>query len=70
MRYFRPLIHQAVGHRPSPYLSPDTPIIKLNSNENPYPPSPQIFTVLKNFDGEWLRRYPDPYAQEFCTAAA
>lgn len=70
MRYFCPLIEQAAGHCPSPYLSPDTPILKLNSNENPYPPSPQIFNVLRNFDGEYLRRYPDPYAQEFCQVAA
>ncbi|MEM9484104.1 MAG: histidinol-phosphate transaminase [Cyanobacteria bacterium P01_F01_bin.116] len=70
MPYVRPIIANATGHIPSPYLPPDTNIIKLNSNENPYPPSPRALHSLKTIDGEWLRRYPDPYAQEFCTVAA
>ena len=70
MRYFQPLINNTAGHQPSIYLSPETSIIKLNSNENPYPPSPQALAILKTLDGEWLRRYPDPYSQEFCQAAA
>ena len=35
-------------------------VIKLNTNENPYPPSPKCAEVLKNFDLDDLRRYPDP----------
>ena len=70
MHYFRPLINTVPGHHPSVYLSPETAIIKLNSNENPYPPSPQALAILKTLDGDWLRRYPDPYSQEFCQAAA
>lgn len=35
-------------------------VIKLNTNENPYPPSPKCRTVLKDFDIDQLRRYPDP----------
>ncbi|NEQ50146.1 MAG: histidinol-phosphate transaminase [Leptolyngbya sp. SIO3F4] len=70
MQYFRPVIQQATGHTPSPYLASSSPVIKLNSNENPYPPSPKVLDILKTFDGEWLRRYPDPYAQEFCKVAA
>lgn len=70
MNYFHSVINQAAGHRPSPYLSPAASVLKLNSNESPYPPSPQALAALKNFDGAWLRRYPDPYAQEFCTVAA
>jgi histidinol-phosphate aminotransferase len=38
----------------------DSEIIKLNTNENPYPPSPKIADVLANFDIAALRRYPDP----------
>ena len=70
MKYFHSVINQAAGHCPSPYLSPNTSILKLNSNESPYPPSPQALAALRNFNGEWLRRYPDPYAQDFCTVAA
>lgn len=35
-------------------------VVKLNTNENPYPPSPKCAKVLKNFDLDNLRRYPDP----------
>ena len=39
-------------------------VVKLNTNENPYPPSPKCAAVLKSFDLDLLRRYPDP---EFST---
>ena len=39
-------------------VSPD--IVKLNTNENPYPPSPRCAQVLANFNLDRLRRYPDP----------
>lgn len=35
-------------------------VVKLNTNENPYPPSPKCAKVLANFDLDKLRRYPDP----------
>ncbi|AKJ63332.1 histidinol-phosphate transaminase [Kiritimatiella glycovorans] len=38
----------------------DTGIIKLNTNENPYPPSPGVSRVLASFDPQRLRKYPDP----------
>lgn len=38
----------------------DVDVIKLNTNENPYPPSPKIKEVLSSFDIDKLRRYPDP----------
>lgn len=38
-------------------------IVKLNTNENPYPPSPRVGEILKSFDFEHLRRYPDPVGQ-------
>lgn len=37
-------------------------IIKLNTNENPYPPSPQVAAALAAFPPERLRLYPDPRA--------
>ena len=40
----------------------DGAVVKLNTNENPYPPSPLIKTALKNFDTDVLQRYPDPSA--------
>ena len=35
-------------------------VVKLNTNENPYPPSPKCADVLGRFDLDRLRRYPDP----------
>ncbi|MBO7721400.1 MAG: histidinol-phosphate transaminase [Kiritimatiellae bacterium] len=34
--------------------------VKLNTNENPYPPSPRCAAALRAFDPALLRRYPDP----------
>jgi len=35
-------------------------IVKLNTNENPYPPSPAVCDALRILDPDDLRRYPDP----------
>lgn len=35
-------------------------VVKLNTNENPYPPTPKIEKILARFDLDRLRRYPDP----------
>ncbi len=47
-----------------PYIPGEQPkdrvYIKLNANENPYPPSPEVGKVLKEFDASLLRLYPDP----------
>lgn len=44
--------------------------IKLNTNENPYPPSPKCAAVLKSFDLDRLRRYPDPVFADLREALA
>lgn len=38
----------------------DGTMIKLNTNENPYPPSPAVETALRNLSLDRLRRYPAP----------
>jgi histidinol-phosphate aminotransferase len=68
MNYFRPAIANMEGYTPGEQPKPGAPIIKLNTNENPYPPSPKALEVLHSLDSEWLRRYPDPYARDFCCA--
>ncbi|MEO1005986.1 MAG: histidinol-phosphate transaminase [Cyanobacteria bacterium J06638_38] len=70
MSYFRPAIASMEGYTPGEQPKPGTPIIKLNTNENPYPPSPKALAVLRNLDSEWLRRYPDPYSRDFCDAVS
>ena len=70
MNYFRRAIALMQGYTPGEQPKPGTSIIKLNTNENPYPPSPKAIEVLRNLDSEWLRRYPDPYAKDFCQAVS
>ena len=46
-----------------PYVpgeQPQNKVIKLNTNENPYPPSPKVTEALKKMDTDRLRLYPDP----------
>lgn len=44
--------------------------VKLNTNENPYPPSPKCAKALRDFDLDRLRRYPDPVFMELREAVA
>ena len=44
--------------------------IKLNTNENPYPPSPEVQAALNNIQISDLRRYPQALAEEFRKIAA
>ncbi len=48
----------------TPYVPGEQPrgvkLIKLNTNENPYPPAPEVIQALKSFDYDRLRLYPDP----------
>lgn len=57
-----------------PYVpgeQPDFPdMIKLNTNENPYPPSPKVREALQSFDEDALRLYPDPNSQVLADALA
>jgi histidinol-phosphate aminotransferase len=69
MTYERAAIQRMHGYVPGKQpANPDT--IKLNTNENPYPPAPGVFEVLKSIHPEWLRKYPEPMAQEFREEAA
>jgi len=58
----------------NPYVPGEQPrdrvYIKLNANENPYPPSPEVNKVLKEFDPALLRLYPDPDSNELRSAIA
>lgn len=50
--------------------SKDKDIVKINANENPYPPSPAVIKAIKEFPCEGLRFYPDANAEEFKKAVA
>ncbi len=57
-----------------PYVPGEQPkvtdIIKLNTNENPYPPAPAVEEAMKNMDVDRLRLYPDPKADALVKAIA
>ncbi len=58
----------------TPYVPGEQPkqtgVIKLNTNENPYGPSPAVKKALEDFDTERLRLYPDPASQVLVDALA
>ena len=58
----------------APYTAGEQPkdksYIKLNTNENPYPPSPRVREVLKAFETDTLRLYPRPDADPLREAIA
>lgn len=70
MTYFRQNIDSLSAYVPGEQPAANTKVIKLNTNENPYPPSPQALQVLKELEGELLRRYPQPLAHDFRIAAS
>lgn len=57
-----------------PYVPGEQPkeqkIIKLNTNENPYPPAPGVSRALTELDTDLLRKYPDPAAEVLVSAIA
>ena len=61
----RKVVPYTPGEQPN---QPD--MIKLNTNENPYPPAPGVAEVLKNTETDALRLYPDPAAKDLVHAIA
>jgi len=62
-------IRKVKGYEPG-FQPKDAEVLKLNTNENPYPPSPAVIKALAEIGAERLRRYPDPIGSEFRQAAA
>ncbi|MCK0713346.1 histidinol-phosphate transaminase [Chromohalobacter sarecensis] len=57
----------------TPYVPGEQPrerLIKLNTNENPYPPAPGVEQALRDFPADHLRLYPDPNATALREALA
>ena len=68
MSFFRPEIEAMSGYVPGEQPQ-DGEFIKLNTNENPYPPSPAAGRAIAEAVGG-LRKYPDPVGQSFRRQAA
>jgi len=73
---FRQNIQQMRAYQPGEQPSASERVIKLNTNENPYPPSPQVPRAIKaeldagRSPGDVLRKYSDPAAMALRAAAA
>ncbi len=68
-RYWSDFVHGLL-----PYVPGEQPkiarLVKLNTNENPYPPSPRVIAAIQAELGEGLRRYPDPTSALLVDAVA
>ncbi len=68
---FRESIKRMTAYRPGEQPRPGQRLIKLNTNENPYPPSPRVRrAVAKAMSGSAIRLYPAPRADEFVASAS
>ena len=70
MTRFRPAIDALRAYAPGEQPPDGVDAVKLNTNENPYPPSPRALAALGAIDAESLRRYPQPLADTFRRSAA
>ncbi len=69
MSYFCERIERMSAYVPGE--QPETSdVIKINTNENPYPPSPAVMAAIHAVREEHLRRYPNPTSKPFRCAAA
>jgi len=66
----RATVREMTGYTPGEQPPPGARIIKLNTNENPFPPSEKVMQALRAVTGESLRRYPNPTADAFRKSAA
>jgi len=68
---FRAAIEKMAPYTPGEQPKPGQRLIKLNTNENPYPPSPRVRrAIAQAVAGDSLRLYPRPFADDFVAAAA
>jgi len=68
MSFVRKNIEEMEGYAPGEQINRD--VIKLNTNENPYPPSPRVCEILAAHPSDDLKLYPDPKAESLCEEAS
>ena len=66
----RAAVREMAGYTPGEQINrPD--VLKLNTNENPYPPSPRVVEAIRAaLTGDKLRKYPQPRGDDFRKAAS
>jgi len=69
MSYFRENIDRMAGYSPG-FQPRESGFVKLNTNENPYPPSPRAVEAMTAACREGIRKYPDPLANALRKKAA
>ena len=67
--FIRPLIRNIKGYIPGEQPQ-ESGVIKLNTNENPTPPSPKVLQAIKKATDSRLRLYPNPNAKKLRQALA
>lgn len=66
----RTCVREMEGYTPGEQPGAGERVVKLNTNENPFPPSERVMQALAGISAEILRRYPNPTADLFRDAAA
>jgi histidinol-phosphate aminotransferase len=69
-RFVRPNVREMHGYTPGEQPAPGERVVKLNTNENPFPPSPKVMQAIASVEPEQLRRYPNAAGEQFRAAAA
>ncbi len=67
---FREAIEKMTAYTPGEQPRPGERLIKLNTNENPYPPSPRVRRAVVRAAVDSLRLYPAPRADDFVASAS
>ena len=70
LKFVRANIRQMQGYTPGEQPAAGERVVKLNTNENPFPPSAKVMQAIRDIEPEMLRRYPHPFGQSFREAAA
>src|SRR5579862_3949626 len=68
--FIRQTIREMDGYTPGEQPADNARVVKLNTNENPFPPSERVMQAVAGISSENLRRYPNPTADAFRDAAA
>ena len=68
--FVRPTVREMEGYTPGEQPGAGERVVKLNTNENPFPPSPKVMQAIAAIEPEQLRRYPNATGEAFCQAAA